>query len=130
MNGASVIYTDCTKFGQPSTFLQFTDTLCQTPSLAIAAPTPVTRTCLGGFCGANGFSFKCNAVVRVTAPSTCLPSPDLNGNGVVDLSDIVVLLSYWGKCTPSSSYKCYQADLNCDGVIDLSDISVLLSYWG
>jgi len=47
---------------------------------------------------------------------------DINGDGIVDGSDLGLLLSLWGTDSP-------QADLNGDGIVDLSDLNILLSNW-
>lgn len=50
---------------------------------------------------------------------------DLNGDGVVDVSDMTLLLAAWGpdRCG-------YPADLTGDGVVDVSDMNKLLAAWG
>lgn len=55
----------------------------------------------------------------------CPPSPDLNGDGIVDGADLGTLLSAWGP-VPSGSV----ADLNSDGAVDGADLGVLLAHWG
>jgi len=52
---------------------------------------------------------------------------DLNGDGTVDLADLLILLSYWGPCEDPSDCP---ADLTGDGVVDLSDLLLILSNWG
>lgn len=52
---------------------------------------------------------------------------DLNGDGVVDVSDLLILFSAWGPCPRSGSCL---GDLNHDGVVDVSDLLILLSNWG
>lgn len=52
---------------------------------------------------------------------------DLNGDGMVDVSDLLILLAAWGTCPRSSDCP---ADLNGDGVVDISDLLILLSNWG
>ncbi|MFO0874046.1 MAG: LamG-like jellyroll fold domain-containing protein [Phycisphaerales bacterium] len=59
------------------------------------------------------------------APLSCQPSPDLNGDGIVDGGDLGILLGAWGP-VPSGSV----ADLNADGVVDGADLGALLSQWG
>lgn len=52
---------------------------------------------------------------------------DLNGDGAVDVSDLLITLSNWGQCPATG--VC-QGDLNCDGVVDVSDLLVILANWG
>ncbi len=47
---------------------------------------------------------------------------DLNGDGVVNASDLAQLLSVWGTNDPA-------ADLNNDGVVDAGDLAFLLANW-
>jgi hypothetical protein len=47
---------------------------------------------------------------------------DLNGDGAVDVDDLLQLLANWGK---SGS-----GDLNDDGVVDVDDLLILLGAWG
>lgn len=53
---------------------------------------------------------------------------DLNGDGSVNVSDMLLLLSQWGNCPNESSWGC-SADLNGDGVVDVSDLLLLLANW-
>jgi hypothetical protein len=68
----------------------------------------------------------------VLIPTSLGCDGDLNGDGVVDVSDLLILLSSWGACA-STGVNCVDvcpADLNCDGVVDISDLLVVLSNWG
>lgn len=49
---------------------------------------------------------------------------DLNSDGVVDVSDLLILLAAWGNCG-----NC-EADITNDGVVDVSDLLALLAAWG
>jgi len=49
---------------------------------------------------------------------------DLTGDGVVNVSDLLQLLSAWG---PNVGHP---ADLNGDGVVNVSDLLILLGQWG
>lgn len=49
---------------------------------------------------------------------------DINGDGVVDVIDLLMIISAWGPC----SGDCAE-DLNGDGVVDVGDILQLISYW-
>lgn len=51
------------------------------------------------------------------------PSPDINGDEIVDGADLGLLLSSWGTNDRA-------ADLNADGWVDGADLGILLSAWG
>lgn len=52
---------------------------------------------------------------------------DFNGDGVVNVSDLLILFANWGAC-PSSG-ACV-GDLNNDGSVNVSDLLILLANWG
>ncbi len=58
------------------------------------------------------------------------PSPpgDLNGDGVVGIIDLLMLLAGWGDC-PALPEQC-SADLNYDCVVGIGDLLTLLANWG
>jgi len=58
----------------------------------------------------------------VGAPIACVG--DLNGDGVVNVSDLLALLGAWG---PNEGHP---ADINGDGVVNVSDLLILLGAWG
>jgi hypothetical protein len=47
---------------------------------------------------------------------------DLDGNGTVDVSDLLALLANWGGSG--------DGDLNDDGIVDVEDLLALLGAWG
>lgn len=49
---------------------------------------------------------------------------DLNGDGFVDVSDLLLLFGAWGACADC------EADLNRDGFVDVSDLLLLFGAWG
>lgn len=53
---------------------------------------------------------------------------DLNDDGVVDVLDLLILLSSWGTC-PRLPAAC-PGDLNGDHAVDVLDLLILLSNWG
>jgi len=55
---------------------------------------------------------------------TCLG--DLNGDGVVDLADLALMLSNYGQ---SSGQTYEDGDLDGDGDVDLSDLALMLSVY-
>jgi hypothetical protein len=48
---------------------------------------------------------------------------DIDGDGVVDVRDLLVLITSWGPCQGCP------ADLNGDGVVDFIDLLILLENW-
>ena len=50
---------------------------------------------------------------------------DLNNDGSVGASDLLILLAFWGRCTPGCL-----GDLNSDGTVGASDLLALLVNWG
>ena len=71
--------------------------------------------------------FCCNTawdgVCASTAAAECCPA-DLNGDGVVNVFDLLELLNTWGPCPGCP------ADLNGDGVVNVFDLLELLNSWG
>ena len=51
---------------------------------------------------------------------------DINGDGVRDFVDLVLLLASWGPCEPINC----PADIDGDGFVALPDLLLLLSNWG
>jgi len=60
--------------------------------------------------------------------AVCIECPaDLNGDGTVDVVDLLLLISQWGECPPEG--PCL-GDLDESGVVDVLDILSLLGAWG
>ena len=49
--------------------------------------------------------------------------PDINGDGTVNVSDLLIVIAYWGS--PGSP-----ADVNEDGIVDVSDLLMVVGNWG
>jgi len=63
---------------------------------------------------------------RNGVPDSCESIGDLNGDGIVDGSDLGDLLGAWGDCPMEGSCP---ADLNRDGVVNGDDLGELLGNW-
>ena len=50
---------------------------------------------------------------------------DIDDDGDVGISDLLLILAQWGKCPP----KCL-GDANRDGFVDIADLLIVLSLWG
>ncbi|MCH2154304.1 MAG: hypothetical protein MK089_13270, partial [Phycisphaerales bacterium] len=62
------------------------------------------------------------AITEIPEVPDCLG--DLDGNGVVDVEDLLDTLNDWGceeDCT---------ADVNDDGSVDISDLLTIIANWG
>ena len=51
--------------------------------------------------------------------------PDFNGDGIVDIKDLLKLIQFWGQNNPIVDV----APTFGDGVIDFLDLKLLMSYW-
>ncbi|MDP7008178.1 MAG: dockerin type I repeat-containing protein [Phycisphaerales bacterium] len=48
---------------------------------------------------------------------------DINGDGILDVEDLLMILSAWGLCSGC------EEDLTGDGTVDVTDLLQFLSYW-
>jgi glucose/arabinose dehydrogenase len=60
-------------------------------------------------------------------PDECDLPGDVDGDGIVDTSDLVLLLGAWGDC-PAPPDPC-PADVNDDGTVDTADLVMLIASW-
>lgn len=58
----------------------------------------------------------------------CSCPGDLDGSGIVDAIDLVVLLGGWGTC--DTCQDLVGADLDANGLVDGTDLTSLLGVWG
>lgn len=56
-------------------------------------------------------------------------SPDINGDGVVNVSDLLALLAAWNECPSEANVTC-PADIFGDGIVDSLDLEILRAFWG
>ncbi|MBB49031.1 MAG: hypothetical protein CMJ33_10950, partial [Phycisphaerae bacterium] len=79
----------------------------------------------GGLC----FTTDCSDIDQDGIPDGCddhLCTSDLNGDGLVDGSDLAALLDAWGPCVDDDC----QADLDGNGLVDARDLTYVLAEWG
>lgn len=84
---------------------------------------PIARIEVVGNGVVNGFIWYENMQI-ITAPQGT--PGDLNGDGAVDMLDLLGLLSAWGACDQPGNCA---ADLNQDALVDVLDLLILLANW-
>ena len=61
------------------------------------------------------------------SPGDPVDPNDVNGDGVVDVQDLVIVITSWGECP--GGLPC-PADVNDDGVVNVSDLVSVITGWG
>ncbi len=62
-------------------------------------------------------------------PDECEIPGDLDGDGVVGILDLLMLLAAWGPCDPPCPPACV-GDLDANCTVNVIDLLILLSNWG
>ncbi len=59
-----------------------------------------------------------------TIADECPPDcPDINGDGNVDVGDLLAIIDQWGLADSP-------ADVNDDGIVDVTDLLIVVGNWG
>ncbi len=69
----------------------------------------------------GGWTDNGGNIVADECPIDC---PDLDGDGEVKVSDLLILLAAWGPCDGCA------ADLDGDGEVKVADLLILIGAWG
>lgn len=72
------------------------------------------------FASTEGFN---HSFARTTNTATFVPIGDVDGDGLVNVTDLLALLEQYGSCN-----DCL-ADLDGDGVVEVNDLLMLLADW-
>jgi hypothetical protein len=90
----------------------------------------------GDDCNDNGVSDACDIAGgasddenRDGVPDECQVPGDLDGDGVVDVTDLQALILGWGMCEEPCPPSC-PADLDGDCRVGISDLITLILNWG
>jgi hypothetical protein len=74
--------------------------------------------------GVNSFSFNINIATGLGLDK----SPDINGDGVVNLLDLSIFAEAWMTKAGGPNYD-YRCDFNNDGIVNLKDLNILTAAW-
>ena len=69
----------------------------------------------------TGYNDGGGNTVSETCPFDC--SEDINGDSNVDVSDLLIVIGYWGSTNSP-------ADINQNGIVDVSDLLMVVGNWG
>jgi hypothetical protein len=95
----------------------FNDVLAGADEIAFTTLQP------GFFFGFTDFDVRLDNITIETTGGGTIPG-DVDGDGVVDTTDLLALLADWGDCTGECP-----ADFDGNGVVDTDDLLVLLANW-
>jgi len=95
-------------------------------SFAYSVATGIDLSPLDGTLRVVGYGFneatgRTEALLWINGNSAC-PS-DINGDAVVNINDLLELISQWGGVSGSG-------DINADDIIDVSDLLIIVGSWG
>jgi hypothetical protein len=125
-NSGSTGSSDHNLSGQNVTFFSATSPLTH-DSYVITAPS----TALIG--ASDGTAIGVSKLGSTPPPPSCTKQPDINCDNAVNVTDLSILLSNYGKTTTqlASSTPSYpRADINSSGKVDIGDLSALLTGYG
>jgi len=100
----------------------------------VALPTPINSRQIDGCPGvsADGSTFYCASMrggghgIGDTWQAPIIPIVDFNGDGFVEIEDLVTLIDNWGTAAP----RCDVGPMPWgDGIVDEADVEVLMSHW-
>ena len=75
----------------------------------------------------NNIWGNCTSVVYSPANVTETVLGDLNGDGFINMDDVILLLNYVGNPTAHPANE-DAADVNCNGVVNMGDVILLLNH--
>jgi len=95
------------------------------PTARLGLSTSVVNGRIYAIGGARDFS-PATGLSTVEEYDLTPPPPDFNGDGIVDISDLLLLIESWGQNDPSVDIAPPPFG---DGVIDVMDLEVLMNHW-
>ncbi len=132
--GAHLIYAATFNGEQDVYYLRIGDYDCNANGIGDAADLAAQTE---ADCDANGIPDSCQiasgASLDVNAngvPDACDIPGDIDGDGSVNVADMLAMFADWGPCDDTLPLPPCPADLNGDGVVSVIDLLLMLSNWG
>jgi len=83
----------------------------------------------GGSGGGGGFVYVLPVLsLTLEERARSMQIADFNGDGAINITDVSILLYYFGKDV-GTNLASAPYDLNKDGTVNITDVSILLYYW-
>lgn len=73
----------------------------------------------------SGGGYFSRFIELFSADNSVVVSADFNNDNIVDISDLSIMLYWWGK----TGVQIQKYDLNSDGIIDITDASIMFYHW-
>jgi N-acetylneuraminic acid mutarotase len=81
---------------------------------------------IGGLAGEWGTAAIPTGIVEEYDTGLCVSSPDFNGDGKVDIEDLIILIEHWGTDEPLCDIA---PEPFGDGIVDALDLELLMNFW-
>jgi hypothetical protein len=72
----------------------------------------------------GGLVSAARLAMTVAVSDTPGPAGDVDGNGVVNVDDLLAVVNAWGPCS------CCAADVNYDNLVNVDDLLIVINTWG
>jgi hypothetical protein len=133
-NVAGVLANDTDAQSDPLTAVLVTGPT-NAASFALATNGTFNYTPNAGFSGPDTFTYRADdgteqsadTIVTINVVASCAFDADLNDDGVVDRSDMVILIANYGTTSGATGAD---GDINCDGAVGLRDLHELQTRLG
>ena len=89
---------------------------CLSSGTCVVVPQHTCEAAAGAFLGADS---ECN---DSSCSAPC--AGDVDGNGTVDVTDLLAVISAWGPCISCDE------DIDANGAVDVTDLLTIISAWG
>jgi hypothetical protein len=62
-------------------------------------------------------------------PASLRQESDVNHDGIVDVNDLLIVISHWGLCPAWSELTC-EGDIDSSFTVDTNDLTAVIANWG